>query len=55
MNRYLFAGILGVLFSMAVLAVLDQPYALVVSSIGSLVIGWFSADVYRLMFGGSYD
>jgi len=50
MNKFLFAGALGVMFSVIVMAVLEQPYALLVSAVGSLILGWYSADFYRILF-----
>jgi hypothetical protein len=51
MSRYLFAGSLGVVCSIIVMAILDQPYALYVSAPASLVVGWFSNDIYHLITG----
>jgi len=51
LNRLLFAGALGVLFSVVVMALLEQPYALYLSAIGAFVVGWFSDDLYALIFG----
>ena len=48
--KYLFAGTLGVLFSVIAMLVIPQPYALLVCAIGSVVVGWFSGDVYRVLF-----
>jgi hypothetical protein len=48
--RYLFAGATGVIFSLIVMAVIDQPYALYISAIGSFVVGWFSGDAYNVLF-----
>ena len=50
--KYLFAGTLGVLFSLVVMAVIAQPYALVISAIGSFIIGWYSNDIRNFIFGG---
>jgi hypothetical protein len=50
MNRFLFAGALGVLFSVLVMLVVPQPYALLISAFGSLAVGWFSSDVYNVLF-----
>ena len=51
LNRLLFAGALGVLFSAIVMALLEQPYALYFTAPGALVVGWFSNDIYALIFG----
>jgi len=51
LNRYLFAGFLGVLFSAIVMSIMDQPYALYLTAPGALVVGWFSNDLYTLIFG----
>jgi hypothetical protein len=47
--KYLFAGVLGVMFSIIVMILIDQPYALYISAIGSFVVGWFSDDVYNAL------
>ena len=53
--RYLFAGALGVLFSLIVMAVIEQPYALYICAIGSFVVGWFSNEIYDRIFGGNHE
>jgi len=51
LNRLLFAGALGVLFSAIVMTLLEQPYALYFTAPGALVVGWFSNDIYARIFG----
>lgn len=50
--NYLFAGALGVLFSLGVMSVIEQPYALGISAIGSFIIGWYSNDIRNFIFKG---
>jgi hypothetical protein len=51
LNRFLFAGALGALFSVIAMLFVDQPYAMYVSFPVAIVLGWFSNDIYALIFG----
>jgi len=50
LNRLMFAGALGVLFSAIAMFFVDQPYAMYVSFPGAIALGWFSNDIYALIF-----
>ena len=51
LNRLMFAGALGVVFSIVVMGLLEQPYALYITAPGALIVGWFSNDIYAYFFG----
>jgi uncharacterized membrane protein len=50
-NKFLFAGVLGVLYSFIVMAFVDFPEAAYMSIPGALVLGWFSNDIQQFIFG----
>jgi hypothetical protein len=50
LNRLMFAGALGALFSAIAMFFVDQPYVMYVAIPGSITLGWFSNDIYALLF-----
>ena len=51
LHKFMFAGILGAVYSIIVMAFLDFPYAMYVSVPGALVLGWFSNDIFAFILG----
>ena len=51
MEKILFASILGGLYGALVGYVFPDPYSWYVMFIGAAIIGWYSSNIFKALFG----